>query len=129
MTASARPDRLPVTLVELATRVLPSGAVRERFKQELVAEMYGMPRTDQRRHAAGILTHAWSLRTAVTHQPDYRKEAVMTKPLRCLIGRHHVEILATEDGERYRHCRRCGKDLAEPFHEEITSMSKGGFIF
>jgi hypothetical protein len=42
-------------------------------------------------------------------------------PLGCRIGFHHVwRTESTEDGQRYRRCRRCGRD-----HPGLGSV-KGG---
>jgi hypothetical protein len=105
-----RPQRGWVGVVGLATRALPSGPVRDRFRQELVAEMYGMDREAQRQHALSVLAHAWSLRAAVTDPRGATKEQIMKKALRCRLGKHHWVSANAEDGGRYLTCARCHVD-------------------
>ena len=60
---------------QVATRVLP-GATRERYRQEFLAELYGLSRARQLRHAFGVLSRCWSLRTALS-TPSDRSESVV----------------------------------------------------
>ena len=50
--------------VRSAARPLPA-AYRGRYRQELVAELYGMSRAAQLRHASGVLSRVWTLRVAL----------------------------------------------------------------
>jgi hypothetical protein len=91
---------------------------RARYRLELIAELYGMPKAQQRRHSARVLTSAWALRTALGAAPGTNGEtAVITttrKPLPCRLNLHHRwRWLSTEDGDRYEQCERCGKDRSE----------------
>jgi hypothetical protein len=57
--------------VRSASLPLPSEH-RYRYRQEFLAELYGMTPTEQRRHATGILSRAWTLpgrphRSSPTH--------------------------------------------------------------
>src|SRR5215471_2646223 len=54
----------PRHTVQVATRVLP-GSTRDRYRQEFLAELYGLGRTRQLRHAAGVLSRSWALRAAI----------------------------------------------------------------
>ncbi len=63
------PGRWCCRSVELAVRVLPNEH-RTRYGLEFVAELYGLPPAQQRRHAARVLTSAWALRTALSTVPD-----------------------------------------------------------
>ena len=58
----------PRHAVQAATRVLP-GATRERYRQEFLAELYGLGRTRQLRHAVGVLSRSWALRPRSTPHP------------------------------------------------------------
>ena len=58
----------PRHALQAATRVLP-GATRDRYRQEFVAELYGLARTRQLRHAAGVLSRSWALRPRSTPHP------------------------------------------------------------
>lgn len=103
--------------VELAVRVLPAEH-RARYGLEFIAELYGMPKAQQRRHSARVLTSAWALRTALEATPGANGEtAVITtirKPLTCRLNLHHRwRWLSTEDGDRYEQCEKCGKDRSE----------------
>ena len=50
--------------MELAARVLPTEQ-RQRYAMEFIAELYGMPRSQQIRHSAQVLAHAWALRAVL----------------------------------------------------------------
>jgi hypothetical protein len=82
---------------------------RWRYRQEFLAELYGMTPTEQRHHAAGVLSRVGTLRLALT-DPDRLagKEATMTKPFLCRIGRHRWRRLRNPEGGWYRECRSCG---------------------
>jgi hypothetical protein len=54
----------PRHTVQAATRVL-RGSTRDRYRQEFLAELYGLGRTRQLRHAAGVLSRCWTLRAAI----------------------------------------------------------------
>ena len=105
----------PRHAVQAATRVLP-GATRERYRQEFLAELYGLGRTRQLRHAAGVLSRCWALRAAI-NTPSEAAAADMElvfprqrRPLFCRLNRHRWETFRTEDAKPYRRCQRCGKD-------------------
>jgi hypothetical protein len=116
MTAPAA-DHLCCRVVELAARVLPAEQ-RQRYALEFIAELYGMPRSQQVRHSIQVLAHAWALRTVLTATSGARpQEGTMTRttrrPFRCLLRIHRWHWLSTEDGERYECCLRCGLDRTE----------------
>jgi hypothetical protein len=93
--------------------MLPAGAVRDRYRRELAAELYGMTSGQQLRHAAGVLSRALALRNAVAEtDPAAWKEAKMSqKPVTCRLNLRHVwRRASTEDGSGYLRCVRCGKD-------------------
>lgn len=106
------PGRWTRGVVGMAVRLLPAGQVRERYRREFVAEMYGMASVQRTTHALQILRSIFALRTAlVGYQQPLLEEATMTKPLGCRLHLHHVwERRSTQDGSRYRQCARCGKD-------------------
>ena len=109
-----RPSIWCCRVVELAVRMLPVEH-RQRYGLEFVAELYGMPKAQQRRHSARVLTSAWALRTALEAAPGTNGEtAVITttrKPLLCRLNLHHRwRWLNTEDGGRFQQCEKCGKD-------------------
>jgi hypothetical protein len=102
------PTRWASLVVRTAARPLPTEH-RWRYRQEFLAELYGMTPAEQRRHASGVLSRIWTLRLALT-DPDRlaRKEATMTKPFLCRIGRHRWQRLRNPEGGWYRECRGCG---------------------
>jgi hypothetical protein len=50
--------------VQVATRVLPDASL-DRYRQEFLAELYGLGRARQLRHAFGVLSRCWALRAAI----------------------------------------------------------------
>ena len=115
-----RPQRGWVGVVGLATRALPAGPVRDRFRQELVAEMYGLDRGAQREHALSVLAHAWALRAAVTDPRRVTKEETVKKDIRCRLGKHKWVDAWTQDNQHYLTCARCHTD-----HTGRTDSSMG----
>lgn len=99
--------------VYLAARALPPGPARDRYRGEFVAELHGMNRMQQARHAASVLTHCWSLRSELASPPPTPSEALMTTtpdPVLCRCHVHHHWTLQIDaDGHRYLHCTRCGR--------------------
>ena len=62
---------------------------RWRYRQEFLAELYGMTPAEQLHHAAGVLSRVWTLRVALAAPGRLTaKEATMAKPWRCRIGWH-----------------------------------------
>jgi hypothetical protein len=104
-------------MVRLATRALPKGAVRDRYRAEFLADLYGLTRWQQTRYALGILSCVRALRTAVTSKEnlvrglDTMTSKTNNRPLFCRLNLHHEwKRRTTEDGAPYRQCVRCGKD-------------------
>ena len=105
---------LPV--VELAAWVLPTEQ-RHRYALEFIAELYGMPRSQQIRHSVHVLSQAWALRAALAETGlAPTQEKIMTvetsRSIRCLLSFHRWRWASTEDGDRYEHCVRCGRNKA-----------------
>jgi hypothetical protein len=107
---------VPSRLVRLATRALPAGQLRERYRQEFLAELYGLSRSGQTGYAIRVLTRSPALRSAVctvrTALPEVAMTPSVRKPLLCRTHLHHRWAPARNpDGENYLRCRRCGTDL------------------
>lgn len=100
-------DRWCGRIVELAARVLPAEQ-RQRYAREFIAELHGMSRSQQYRHSAQVLAHAWALR-AVLHAagPTTTQEGIMSKPLLCRLFIHRWVTLYNDEGQRYQECARC----------------------
>ena len=116
MTAPAA-DPWCCRVVELAARVLPTEQ-RHRYALEFIAELYGMPRSQQIRHSVHVLSQAWALRAALAETgPAPTQEKTVTvetsRSIRCLLSFHRWRWASTEDGDRYEHCVRCGRDKTE----------------
>ena len=104
-------------VVELAARMLPAEQ-RQRYALEFIAELYGMPRSQQARHATQVLASAWALRTALSAADrTTAQEETMTpttrRPLLCLLRIHRWHWASVEDGGRYQGCLRCSQDKTE----------------
>jgi hypothetical protein len=115
--APPRAAALPRRVVELAASFLPAGTVRDRYRAEFLADLWGMNRSRQVNHALRVLLCVWALRMAVTSQgPVAAGEAdmittVIKRPLLCRLNLHHTWVRRfAEDGHRYRQCALCGKD-------------------
>jgi hypothetical protein len=106
---AGRPTWWASLVVRSASLPLPSEH-RWRYRQEFLAELYGMTPSEQRQHARGVLSRVWILRMALS-EPErlINKEATMTTPWRCRIGRHRWQRLRNPEGGWYRECRGCGK--------------------
>jgi hypothetical protein len=94
---------------------------RYRYRQEFLAELYGMTPSEQLHHATGVLSRVWTLRVAL-NEPErlISKEATMAKPLRCRLRLHRWRIEKDYQGQRYRECVRCGAVSGD------SSMLPGG---
>ena len=112
-----RPNPWCCRAVELAAWVLPAGE-RQRYALEFIAELYGIPQSQQIHHSAQVLLHAWALRAAlvevgVTHIQEVTMTTVISRPLRCRLSLHRWRWATTDDGDRYQCCVLCGRDRTE----------------
>ena len=104
---AGRPTWWASLVVRSASLPLPAEH-RWRYRQEFLAELYGMTPAEQRHHATGVLSRVWTLRVALAAPGRLTaKEATMAKPWRCRIGRHRWQRLRNPEGGWYRECRRC----------------------
>jgi len=109
--AAGQPTFAARCAVASATLALPRGPHRDRYRQELLAELYFIDSSAQLRFSVGILSRAWALRRALTKEGTMITDALPRTPLLCRLNiRHQYRITSTEDGVRFRRCRRCGKD-------------------
>ena len=94
--------------VRSASLPLPSEH-RWRYRQEFLAELYGMTPAQQLHHATGVLSRVWTLRGALGQPaPLLPKQAALTKPWRCTLRMHPWQRLRNPEGGWYRECRQCG---------------------
>ena len=113
MTSDAiyRPVLVARCAVTATVLLLPRGSLRSRYRQEYLAELHFIDTHTQARFSAGILSRAWALRRALTEEGTMLNDTLPRTPLFCRLNlRHQYRMTATEDGARYRRCRRCGKD-------------------
>src|SRR5215468_4634978 len=96
---------LPRHTVQVATRVLP-GATRDRYRQEFLAELYGLGRTRQLRHAFGVLSRSWALRAAISTRPDAAADMEIVFPRLRRPKRYSVK--RTADGYEIRDAEAAG---------------------
>jgi len=82
---------------------------RWRYRQEFLAELYGMTPAEQRHHASGVLSRVIALRVALSEPERLKaKEATMATPWRCRLRLHYWQRLRNPQGGWYRECRGCG---------------------
>ena len=103
-------------LVRFASRALPAGPLRDRYRQEFLAELHDHRARGQLRYSIGVLTHVLALRMAVGDQsvPVAERDFAQTrKPLLCRLHVHFRVRCVNEDGDVYHRCHRCGDDQYE----------------
>ena len=124
--SEGRPAWGSVTVTVAALRLLPPGGARDRWRTELVSELWGLSRGEQLRHTLGVVTRAPALRAAIIARDRVVAEDVIRMPLRCRVGWHRWVTHSTSDGtSRYLRCRRCPKETDIPRPEDHIGM--GGF--
>ena len=96
--------------VRSASVPLPSEH-RWRYRQEFLAELYGMTPAEQLHHVTGVLSRMWTLWVAL-EEPErlLTQDATLAEPLHCRLRIHRWQRLRNPEGDWYRECRRCGKE-------------------
>jgi hypothetical protein len=108
--AAHRPAVAARCAVTTGTLILPHGQIRSRYRQELLAELYFIEPSAQLRFSVGVLSRAWALRRALTEEGTVSHDNLPHTSVLCRFNLHHqYRTTSTEDGSRYRQCRRCGK--------------------
>ena len=101
--------RFAASAMERATVGVPS-ETRDRYHDELVAEMHDLGRIAAWRYAVGVAASASSMHAALTDGGPPPAPAVK-RPVGCRTNTHHVWMTThTPDGDLYRACARCGKE-------------------
>ena len=113
-----QPPRMARAAVDLSVRFLPVEH-RERYAVEFYADLFGLPRKEQRRQAFGVLLHVQQLAWALGDPaPDLERRPARSRDLRCMLHLHHYvkrHVHDAEDGIRsVLMCTRCNKDLYIP---------------
>ena len=102
------------TGVALATKALPAGPTRERWRKEFRADLQVLGRRQQATYTVGVLANAWALRSALGKgRPTIMEKTMTTRtPLTCRLNlHHHWHIVSTEDGNRYKGVHRLPQAL------------------
>ena len=126
------PSRLSGRLIGLAVAMLPAGQ-RNRYGRELYAELFGMSRSEQLRHAMQVLIHAGALRNALLATTQGGPTMVTTsKPWRCRLRLHGWDERENpETRERYEVCVLCDayreRPRAAPGTASASTTSTGMF--
>ena len=101
--------RFAARAMERATKGLPSD-LRDRYHDEMVAEMHGLGRAASWRYAVGVLASGPSMRAALTDGGPALAPAPR-RPVSCRTNTHHRwKTFSADDGGRYLACEKCGKD-------------------
>lgn len=101
--------RFAARAMERATKGLPSD-LRDRYHDEMVAEMHGLGRAASWRYAVGVLASGPSMRAALTDGGPAPAPAPR-RPLSCRTNtRHRWKTFSADDGGLYRACDKCGKE-------------------
>jgi hypothetical protein len=104
-------------VVRTAALPLPSEH-RWRYRQEFLAELYGMTPAEQLHHVTGILSRVWTLWVAL-EEPErlLTQDATLAKPLHCRLRIHRWQRLHNPEDGCYGERRRCGTQR----HEDMLS--------
>ena len=118
---TGRPSVLARVGVALATRLLPAGPARTRYRDEFLAELHDLPPTAQLRHTAALLIRGTALRAALEENPMGTTGARV--PFwRCRVFRWHDFVRRSNpDGGLYQACRRCGRDRGPVGYGPLTT--------
>jgi hypothetical protein len=126
-----QPPRMARAAVDLAVRMLPAEH-RERYAIEFYADLFGLPRKEQRRQALGVLLNVQQLAWALGDPaPDLERRPARRRDVRCMLHLHHYarrHILHPEDGVHFMlECTRCRKEVfLVPGDSWARGMAFGG---
>jgi hypothetical protein len=97
---------LPRLLITIATRALPRGVSRDRYRREFAAELFGLGRRQQLGYAGGAAVHILALRTVLVRGVD-----ATHVPVLCRMNIHHHWMRHVSDEHiAFELCTRCGKE-------------------
>ena len=128
----APPGRVCRLALAAVVQVLPRGDVRDRYRQEFLAELHELDGRRRARHLAGLAPGTVRISGIVRRAARLHWEELVgprpKRPLLCLLNlRHRWHQASTEDGERFTVCSRCGKDF--PVRDGRTRNSDGGYSY
>lgn len=98
-------------MVGLACRLLPEGSVRDRWRDELLADLAVLAGRQRAAYVAGVVVNAWALRSAVRGgEPATAAAPGPRRPWGCRLNlRHSWHVVSTDDGHPFWECRDCRK--------------------
>jgi hypothetical protein len=101
--------------IGLAVRPLPTREARNRYLDEFIGDLYGLSTAQQLRYAAGVVSQAFALRTALRADPSHLAEPLHGRArwrwFRChVLRKHYYRTYSTDDGSRYRACEVCHQE-------------------
>ena len=116
-------------LVRSATRTLPKGGARERYRSELQAELQSLPRGHVSLATPSESPPVRGRYVAHSPSPGPRPRHSLHKPLHCRLHLwHHYRQVSTEDGQRYRCCVERHQDhTGEIDIEGESAIGRGRF--
>jgi hypothetical protein len=115
---SAVPRPWAVRGIEVAVLLLPAGRVRDRYRQELAAELWGLGHAQQLGHVLSVLASAAALRRALVEAGEV--EFRHTRLWCALLLHHRWRLRSAEDGSLYRRCCACGRDDDETVRHRVA---------
>jgi len=120
---TGRPRWWARTAVDVATELIAPGPVRDRYRQELEAELWDAPAGRQAGQALSMVVGAPALHRALV---DSGVLAFPHSVWWCRLRLHHQwHIQSTEDGARFERCAACGMDNDDTM---CTPVASGGGI-
>jgi hypothetical protein len=117
---TGRPSVLARAGAALATRLLPTGTARTRYRDEFLAELHDLTPAAQLGHITALLIRGAALRAALEDAVDTMGARV---PFwRCRVFRWHDFVRRSNpDGGLYQACRRCGRDRGPVGYGPMTT--------
>lgn len=114
-------------VIAVAMRLLPRGAVRDRYQRELSADLTVLSQGQRVPFALRTLASAPALRRATKVASISAGRDVMTRPHKrflCRTGLHHRwELASTGDGEEFVRCQHCLKERGSGLDDQRSVAS------
>jgi hypothetical protein len=121
-TGERRAGSLPRLMIATATRVLPRGVSRDRYRREFAAELHGLSRGRQLGYACGVCAHVWALRIVLVKGLD-----AQDIPILCRTNiHHHWRKYVNEENVRFELCARCGKERGPIGRSDVENSGMAG---
>lgn len=116
------PNLIPRLLIATATRALPRGVSRDRYRREFASELPELGRTRQIGYALGVVTHIWALRTVLVKGVDSEHVSLL-----CRTNiHHHWRRQVSDEGASFETCTRCGKEKGPIERSDVENSGMAG---